>query len=302
MSELFTIFLNILLPVFSLVVVGYIAGPRLQIEARSLSRLAYYILVPAFVFSQFSTAEISANLALRMGLYMIVVTLAGVLISILITKLLNSSAQMTAAYVLVAAFGNVGNFGLPIIQFKLGDAGLLPAAFYFLIGITFGFIVGVTAATWHKGSGRGAIWSAFTTPGVVALFPSLLLNVTGLEPPLFVARSVGLLASAMVPVMLVTLGIQLAGMGRPKLFDKNVLLVSLIRLLAGPAFAIVLAAFFGLSGVERGAGIIQSSMPAAVLTSLIALEHDLLPDFVTTTVLVSTILSAVTLTLVLTWV
>ncbi len=103
----------------------------------------------------------------------------------------------------------------------------------------------------------------------------------------------------MVPVMLVTLGIQLAGMGRPKLLDGDVILISLIRLLAGPAFAFVLAAPFGLSGVERGAGIIQASMPAAVLTSLIALEYDLLPDFVTTTVLFSTLLSAVTLTLVL---
>ena len=299
MSQLIPIFLNILLPVFSLVVVGYLAGPRLQIEARSLSRLAYYILVPAFIFTQFSTAEIAANLALRMGFYMIVVTLGGVLVSIVITRLFGSSAQMTAAYVLVAAFGNVGNFGLPIIQFKLGDAGLLPAAFYFLIGITFGFIVGVTAATWHKGSGRGAIWSAFTTPGIVALFPALLLNGVGITPPLFASRAVGLLASAMVPVMLVTLGIQLAGMGRPKLFDKDVILVSLIRLLAGPALAIVLAAPFGLSGVERGAGIIQASMPAAVLTSLIALEHDLLPDFVTTTVLFSTLLSSITLTLVL---
>lgn len=299
MSQLFPIFLNILLPVFSLVAVGYVAGPRLQIEARSLSRLAYYILVPAFIFSQFSTAEIGANLALRMSLYMIAVTLGGVFVSILIAKLLGSSAQMLAAYVLVAAFGNVGNFGLPIIQFKLGDAGLLPAAFYFLIGITFGFIVGVTAATWHKGSGRSAIWSAFTTPGVVALLPSLLLNSVGFAPPLFVSRAVGLLASAMVPIMLVTLGIQLAGMGRPKLFDKDVILVSLIRLLAGPAMAILLAAPFGLTGVERGAGIIQASMPAAVLTSLIAIEHDLLPDFVTTTVLVSTVLSAFTLTLVL---
>ena len=50
MSQLIPIFLNILLPVFSLVVVGYLAGPRLQIEARLLSRLAYYILVPAFIF------------------------------------------------------------------------------------------------------------------------------------------------------------------------------------------------------------------------------------------------------------
>jgi predicted permease len=40
-------------------------------------------------------------------------------------------------------------------------------------------------------------------------------------------------------------------------------------------------------------------MPAAVLTSLIAMEHDLLPDFITTTVLFSTLASAFTLTVVL---
>ena len=45
---------------------GYLAGPRLQIEARSLSRLAYYILVPAFILLSLAQ-QIAANLALRMG-------------------------------------------------------------------------------------------------------------------------------------------------------------------------------------------------------------------------------------------
>ena len=63
-----------------------------------------------------------------------------------------------------------------------------------------------------------------------------------------------------------------------------------------------LAGLFQINGVERGAGIIQTAMPAAVLTSLIALEHRLLPDFVTTVVLFSTLASAVTLTAVLAFV
>ena len=40
-------------------------------------------------------------------------------------------------------------------------------------------------------------------------------------------------------------------------------------------------------------------MPCAVIASLIALEHELEPDFVTTVVFVSTLASAVTLTFVL---
>jgi len=55
----------------------------------------------------------------------------------------------------------------------------------------------------------------------------------------------------------------------------------------------------GISGVERATAVIQSGMPAAVLTSIIAIEYDLLPDFVTSAVLFSTIASVVTLTVLL---
>jgi predicted permease len=106
------------------------------------------------------------------------------------------------------------------------------------------------------------------------------------------------MAGALVPVMLITLGIQLAGMGRVRVSLDGVLAGS-VRLVAGPILAIALAVPFGLTGIERGAGILQASMPAAVLTTLIAMEHDLLPDFVTTTVLFATLASSVTLTIVL---
>jgi predicted permease len=71
-------------------------------------------------------------------------------------------------------------------------------------------------------------------------------------------------------------------------------------LLGGPILAAVLAALYGLSGLARSTGILQASMPAAVLTVIIALEYDLVPGLVTTTVLFSTLVSLVTLTIVLT--
>jgi len=68
---------------------------------------------------------------------------------------------------------------------------------------------------------------------------------------------------------------------------------------AGPALALALAPLFGLDGIERAVGVLQAAMPAAVLASIIAVENDLLPEFVITTVLFSTLLSIVTLTIVL---
>ncbi len=297
--QLLTIFVDILLPVFTLVAVGALAGARLRLEARTLSKLAYYVLVPAFIFSVFSRAEIEATLALRMAAYITVVTLASIAVGYLVARLLRAGPQLVAAYILVAAFGNLGNFGLPVIRFKLGDEAMLAASVYFLVGNTLGFIAGVTAATWQRRTNHwSAVGAALATPGVVAVAPAFLVNWLHLPLPLFADRAIALLAAALIPVMLLTLGVQLAAIGRPRI-DRHVVAVSLVRLLVGPLVALLLASSFGLSGITRDAGILQASMPAAVLTSLIALEHDLAPDFVTTVVLFSTLASAVTLTLVL---
>jgi len=73
-----------------------------------------------------------------------------------------------------------------------------------------------------------------------------------------------------------------------------------LRLLVAPAVATVVAIPFGLSHVEYATGILQAGMPAAVLVSIIAIEHDVVPEFVTTTVFFSTLLSLLTLTVLLT--
>ena len=298
MTQLFTIFLNILAPVFALVLLGYWVGPRLQIDARSISRIAYYILAPAFLFNVFSEATIEASLALRMVIFAIVVTLITGVAGYLVARMMRASAEVTAAIVLTSVFGNVGNFGFPIIEFKFGEGALVEASLYFIVLSIAGFVLGVAAATWHKGGSAGAILSVFKTPAIVAAGPAILVNFFDLSIPLFLDRAVELLAGALIPIMLMTLGIQLAGVNKFRI-DRNVVAASLCRLIVGPAVAIALAAPFTLTGIPRGTGILQAAMPAAVLASLIAMEHDLLPDFVTTVVLFSTVASAVTLTVVL---
>lgn len=298
MSELIAIFINILTPVFALVALGYFVAPRLGLEPRTLSRFAYYLLTPAFLFNILSGAQIPAALALRMALFIITVSAGGIVVSWLVARALRTGREVTSAHVLIAAFGNVGNFGLPIIQFKFGDEALAPASFYFLVLSIFGFVIGVMAATWQQGNVAQAVGKAFTTPSVMAAILAVALGGLGIAVPLFLQRGVGLLAGAMIPTMLVVLGAQLATMGIPTV-SRDVVLASVLRLVVGPVLALLLVIPFGLTGIPRGAGILQASMPAAVLAALIAMEHNLMPNFVTTAVLLSTLASAVTLTIVL---
>ena len=298
---IFLVFLNVVTPVFILVVIGYFVGPRLKIDARSLSRTAYFVFIPAFVFNIISEAKIDSELALQMLSFILVAQIAVALLGFLVGKALRQSREITAAFVLIATFGNVGNFGLPLIVFRLGETARTFATVYFVATVFISFVICVGVASWARSGGVTAVFSVFKTPALIALIPALVFNITDVEVPIFLSRLSGLLGQAMIPVMLITLGVQMGEIPKIKI-NFNVFAASTVRLIGGPVLALLIVPYFGLEGLERSTGILQAAMPAAVLASIIALEYKLLPEFVTTTVLFSTLYSILTLTVILTFI
>lgn len=298
LTELGGIFLGVITPVYTLVAIGYLLGKRLGLEAQTLSRYAYFILVPAFVFKVMSTADMPARLAFQMVSYIVVVHVVIAAAALVLALALRRPAEMVGAYVVIAVFGNVGNFGLPLVEFHLGTEALVPATVYFLAVIVIAFVISVAAASWHRGGSWHAMLSVLKTPALVALVPAIAFNLSDTAPPLFIARSADLLGSAMVPTMLVTLGVQLSAAQQIRI-DRDILMSTGVRLLGAPVLALLLAIPFALTDTARVAGILQASMPTAVLAVLIALEHKLMPSFVTTAVLFSTLASVITLTLLM---
>ena len=298
---IFLVFLNVVTPVFILVVIGYFVGPRLKIDARSLSRTAYFVFIPAFVFNIISEAKIDSELTLQMLSFILVAQIAVALLGFLVGKALRQSREITAAFVLIATFGNVGNFGLPLIVFRLGETARTFATVYFVATVFISFVICVGVASWARSGGVTAVFSVFKTPALIALIPALVFNITDVEVPIFLSRLSGLLGQAMIPVMLITLGVQMGEIPKIKI-NFNVFAASTVRLIGGPVLALLIVPYFGLEGLERSTGILQAAMPAAVLASIIALEYKLLPEFVTTTVLFSTLYSILTLTVILTFI
>ncbi|MCS6848262.1 MAG: AEC family transporter [Anaerolineae bacterium] len=298
MLQLLAVFINVLAPVFIILGIAYVATRQLRLEGRTLSRLAYYVLTPAFVFHLISTARIEAALATRMVAFITLVYAGSVMIAFAVARLLRRGRKMTAAYMMIAAFGNVGNFGLPISQFAQGGEALLPATVYFLANLIFAFVLCVMLANSGRGSPARALAQVVRTPSLIALVPALLVNAAGVQLPAFATRAIELLAVAMIAIMLIALGAQFANAGIPRI-SFDMLMAAGIRLVSGPLLAFALVGFFDLPTLERNVGILQASMPAAVLVSIIAMENDVLPEFVTATVLFSNLASVVTLSLVL---
>jgi predicted permease len=297
-AQLLSVFFDVVAPVFAIVALGWAAGPRLGLDARTLSRSAYYVFVPAFAFDVISRSQVPLASVGRMAAYAVVTHLAFGAIGFVVARALQRSREMVAAYVMLAVFGNVGNFGLALITFRLGDAALVPATIYFIVILLTSFVVCVGVAAWTRGGGVSAAASVFRTPALVVAVPAALVSATGVELPLFVSRTVGLLGGAMIPAMLFVLGVQLA---EAKVLRPNAdsVVVSALRLVGAPGVAWALAAPFGVTGLERAAGILQTGMPPAILVAIIATEYDIEPGFVTAAVLFSTVLSLPTLTVLL---
>ncbi|NOY45470.1 MAG: AEC family transporter [Deltaproteobacteria bacterium] len=298
LAHVLGVFLDVVLPVFAIVGLGYAVGPRLGLDGRTLARAAYYVFVPAFAFHVISTSRVELAAVVRMTGYIVTAHLAFAACGFALARVLRRSREVTAVYVMVAVFGNVGNFGLALIRFRLGDEALAPATIYFIAIMTAAFVVCVAAAGWAKGGGMTALASVLKTPALWAVPPALAVSAGGLTPPLWLARTTALLADAMIPTMLFALGMQLAGARNLKP-SADAWISSAFRLLAAPALAAAMAAPFGLGPVEQAAGILQAGMPAAVLVSIIAMEYEVEPTLATTTVFLSTLLSLPTLTFLL---
>lgn len=298
MTELFYVFLNVILPVFVIVLLGALLGGRLELEARTLTRAAYYVFVPAFIFLAISQAQVPFASAVKMLLFILLAHLAAIVVAGGIGRLIGRSREKIAAFIMIAAFGNVGNYGLAVIRFRLGDEAVAPATIYFVAISISAFIVCVGAAGWAHGGTRGALWKVIKTPALWAVVPAALVSAGNLTVPLMLERLIGLLADAMIPVMLFALGLQLLEQGKVHL-TAEVLAGSAVRLILTPFLAMMIVQPFALSRIESAAGILQAAMPAAVLVSIIAKENNIVPDFVTSVVVVSTLLSVISLSVLM---
>jgi hypothetical protein len=135
-------------------------------------------------------------------------------------------------------------------------------------------------------------------PAVWGLAAAALVVSTGVELPQAVSRPIGLLGDAAIPSMLLVLGMQFEKGVRPER-PALVALASALVLLGSPLLGFLLAPAPGLTGPARQAMLVESAMPSAVITTIVALEFDVAPRFVTSVVVVTTLASPLTVSVLI---
>ncbi len=295
MSSLPSLFFDNLLPIILIAAVGFILQRALHIDPRGLSRVIFYSFTPAFVFSILASTDIEVNEMIHMAGHAILLSIIMGALSFTLSRSLKLEPRSASAFILTVTFINAGNYGLSLNSFALGEVGLLWASIFFITNSMLINSVGVYVATVGRVSPKKALIGLLKVPSVYAIPLALLVRINNIDLPLAIWRPIDLISSAAIPSMLILLGMQIAHSGLPK--RKDLLFTSVgLRMLASPLIAWFLAPLMGLSGVGRQSGILQAAMPTAVLTTVIATEYDVEPEFVTGVVLVTTLISPFTLT------
>jgi hypothetical protein len=199
------------------------------------------------------------------------------------------------AVVLTVAFGNTGNYGLPLVKFAFGDEALAVASIFYVTTTILFNTIGVIIASLGHLDLKSAILGVFKLPILYAVMVALIVKGLGLSIPLPLSRTIEIAANGAIPAMIILLGLELARIEWSQSIRATSLGVA-TKLLIGPIAGLLIASLFGLSGHTRQGSVIEAAMPAAVATTVVATEYKLEPSLVTAIVFFGTILSPLTLT------
>lgn len=300
MNGVLEVFFQNILPIFLVASMGFVLRRQLRLDKQALSKLTFYAFSPALVFSSLVNSQIPNDELLQLAAYAVLVTLLVGLVALIASRVMRLSRIDTMALLLVVMFVNGGNYGLTLNRLRYGEEGLARAVVFFVVSTIMVFTLGVLIASMGKASWRESLSRLLRLPAFYAVALAVAVYSLNIQLPQPLLRGIEVAGAGAIPVMLVVLGMQIADLndlGRIWL----ALPATILRLGIAPILAVLVAGWFGLQGLNKATSVIEASMPTAVVTTILAVEFDVRPSLVTSTVVLTTILSAITLPVVITW-
>jgi malate permease and related proteins len=259
--------LDVILPVLVVVAVGAAVGRFLKPDLQTISKVTLYALSPSLALYNLAHSQANLTSAVKIVLgYILFVLIMGRLTWLSSRDQPDETRRAMVAGVIT---GNNGNFGLPIALFAFGKPGLELSLVIFTVSVFMTFIV--TPSVLREGSWRSRVRTVFALPLVWAALLGVILNSLAIQIPMGLDRGLQLLAEAAVPMLLISLGLQIGSSGFPVLSAAIVRAVGL-RLVLGPCVALLVTWLVGASGLERSVLVLSSAMPTAINAFLVAQE------------------------------
>ena len=287
---MFQTIINIILPVIFVVFTGYLWNKyNKDFNPAAITKLVANIGLPCLIYDSLTRSNLTINIYFKIFLSALLVLAIGFLFGYLLIKIFKlPSIKLTTPLM----HPNTGNMGIPLSLLAFGNEGLALAAGFASIVMVSHFTANTAIS-----SGNYSIKKIILSPVLLSLIFSLIVLFYKIEMPNFFNSITNILSGFVIPLVLLSLGISLSKINIKKL--RIGLMLGFFKLISGPFIGLLVVYLLRLDGNVAKVIILQASMPAAILTYLIAAQNNSYEQEIGTAVFVSTIGSIVSIPIIL---
>ena len=297
---------NVVLPVFAIMLAGYLAGrfgflgPA---SSEALNRFVYFVALPALFFVSMARVELreafhgpflaafgggmlgSFGLALLAAIFVFPNRLAAL-----------------GLHGLSAIFSNTGYLGIPLLLTAFGEAGKLPAIIGTIIQGAVVMPIGLAIIEVDKSEGshllrvvRNVAVGVVKSPLVLSAAAGLGFSALEWEVPPALGTFCDILGAAASPCALFAIGLFMVGRSFTAGMGEVSWLIS-VKLLIQPVLTWWLAyRVLSMEPVWAASAVILAALPTGALVFVLAQQYDIYVQRSTAAIMVSTVISVVTL-------
>lgn len=297
------LFLKII-PLYFIILIGYVAGRWLRVPKEAVASLLLYILMPAVVLVATAQTPLSPGNLLAPVIFFAIGTALSFLTFGASRTLLHDATRHVLAF--TAGTGNTGYFGIPVALAVFGPERLGLVVLAGLGAIFFENTFGFYHVARSAHSSRDSVRRMLRLPALHAFGLGLILNLTGVHLGETVLSTAELFRDTYSVLGMMMVGLALSGL-HGYAFDLRFLSLALLTKFA--LWPLLVSAVISLDRVsvrllspELAAVLFfLSFMPLAANTAVFATELRAQPEKAALAVVVSTLLALVLIPLVTAW-
>ncbi|MFQ5773137.1 MAG: AEC family transporter [Kiloniellaceae bacterium] len=291
-----------IIPVFLIVLLGYLIGRKTNYDLKFATDITMYFTLPTLIFSalvhKWDTPFLAREFAITGAGTIFIIVGTGILVTAYLH--LTGQKDLKILYPTVM-FINAGNLALSLDYFAFGYDGFLRGVLFQVVNTSLMYTLGVFLV------GRNlSIMTILKMPFLYASIAGTLIWIFHIQLPEFALRGVEFLGNAALPVLVLMLGYSLKSVDWTRI--GSALSAGALRIFGGLFVAtlfVVVLLKTGLIGDTPGdlltmkVLILNGSMPAALGIYLLAQKYNQRPDLVAPTVFASTLIGLTTIPIVL---
>ncbi|MBI1395699.1 MAG: AEC family transporter [Betaproteobacteria bacterium] len=292
-----------LAPYFVLVLIGYVlavSGSWPRAVSDALAAFVFGVAIPAFLFGLMSDpARVLAGDA-RVVLAFFGACVITFLVARLVSgRLYRLDGVQQTVFGLGGIFSNNVLLGIPFAKALLGESALGPIALVLVFNTLALWTLATVSVEWARHgelSARGFLKTArkvVTTPVIAAILAGSAVRKLGLGVPFLIGEPLRMIGHAAAPLALIVVGMGLAEYGVRDGWRQGVGITA-VKLVLQPLVVYVMARMFGLSPLETQAIVLLGSLAVGVNVYMMARQFDALQAPVASSMVFSTVVSALT--------